>query len=145
MSLAAVFRILLVASFIGAFAGLALQPLLAPHLPQDWTDVMAWDGNRGAINFENSHPYAMISALRVLGAVLILSVVAQIGLFVFWPPARLLYAAAVALSMAFELLVGLSVLPPWDSFFNAVTYACDGAILALAYASPLSERFGAAK
>ncbi len=145
MSLAAIFRTLLVVSFIGAFAGLALQPLLEPHLPQDWTDVIAWDGNRGAISFENSQPYAMISALRLIGAVLILSVVAQIALFVFWPPARLLYAAAVALSVAFESLVGLSVQPPWESFFSAVTYACDGAILALAYASPLRERFAAAK
>jgi hypothetical protein len=67
--------------------------------------------------------------------------IASIGLFFFQNWARYLFLFLYVLSLALAPFSGFSVKGPLESFFGEITAVLDGAILAMAYLSPLSAAF----
>lgn len=67
--------------------------------------------------------------------------VAALGLFFFQNWARHLYLALSVLNPALAPFSGFVIQPPIDVLFSSTNLLLDGAILAMAYLSPLSAAF----
>lgn len=72
---------------------------------------------------------------------LLLWVATAIGLYNFSASARALYAILLAFSLADSLVAGLQASSALSSFLGYLCSLCDGAIIILAYSSPLRFRF----
>jgi len=66
---------------------------------------------------------------------------ASIGLFFFQNWARYLFLFLHVVGLVLVLVGGFSVRGPLENFFGALTAVLDGAILAMAYLSPLAAGF----
>lgn len=67
--------------------------------------------------------------------------IASLGLFFFQNWARHLFLALYVLSTVLILFSGFSGQGAWENVLSQLTTVMDGAILAMAYLSPLSEAF----
>lgn len=74
----------------------------------------------------------------------IVGIIAFIGLFLFKPWARTLNVALVPVALAFWPLAGYTVSSGWAQALDYIALILWGAVLAVAYLTPLSERFTAA-
>ena len=72
---------------------------------------------------------------------LLLSVAVAVGLWMFSKSARIVFAAFSAFWIIMSLLGGLAVQAAFGSFLLLLTNMAGGAILVMAYTSPLKERF----
>ena len=71
----------------------------------------------------------------------LLWIAAAIGLYNFSAAARALYAILLGFGIVSLLVTGLQASTAFPSFLISICSTCDGAILALAYFSPLRARF----
>lgn len=67
--------------------------------------------------------------------------VATLGLLLFLSWSRWLLVVVLVISIFSIPFAGLTVAPALDSFVGALTGLADGAILALAFSSPIAERW----
>ena len=67
--------------------------------------------------------------------------VSSIGLFVFWPPARLLYFWTLIGGVALAPFYGPYVDAGWGQMFDEAAMIISGVILALIYCSPLRNLY----
>lgn len=80
--------------------------------------------------------------LMFLGVPLIVGLlVASVGLFFFWRPARMLYLICVVFGIALVPLAGPYVDAGYGELLEDVASMISGAILALAWFSPLAQVF----
>jgi hypothetical protein len=70
-----------------------------------------------------------------------LSLLASIGVFFFQNWGRHLLLSLYALGVLLSLLSGFSVQGPVENFLGQLTVVLDGAVLAMAYFSPLAKHF----
>lgn len=63
------------------------------------------------------------------------------GLFYFKKVARTAYLALVVVSVMFQLVGGIRVMAPYEAFFYAAFSTIDGAVLTIAYTSPIGREF----
>ncbi len=107
-----------------------------PWLTWWWTsDVEAEMLNSTGYNALLELPLAFYKLL------LLLWIAAAIGLYNFSASARSLYAILLAFSVANSLAAGLQATSALSSFLGYLASLCDGAIIILAYFSPLRARF----
>ena len=140
-----VFRILLVATLVGAIGG-ALAAIFPGNISEDWRTVTEWNGNGGICEWFESftlptHIAARVALiiLAVLLAVFFLSI--YVGLFFFW---RLARVTNVILTIVFLLIApwaGLVILLPLEAAFYDFTMLCGGAVIALSYSPPIKHYF----
>jgi hypothetical protein len=64
-----------------------------------------------------------------------------LGMFFFWRPSRWLFLAAEALFLIAVVLYGPSVAHGVESVLDRASHVLAGAILAMAFLTPLRERF----
>lgn len=85
-------------------------------------------------------------AVLALGVpALLLGILAAIGLYKFWPWARTLAFVVTVLGVGLSPLVEVVVELGWVVMFSGAASLLWGAVLALAYFSPISENFVKAK
>jgi hypothetical protein len=73
--------------------------------------------------------------------VLVLLVVAWIGLWIFWRPARTIYLAAWVLALLLTIFLGPYIETVITHAFESLNSGVGGAILALIYFSDVARRF----
>jgi len=103
--------------------------------PEPALQYLAWyrSSELSAIEFWASR----IGMLGIFG-----TLISSIGVFLFWSPARFVYAAAVSITLCMELhpttpfLVGTP-----DAFFGDLVSICLGLVLALMFTQPCSGWF----
>jgi hypothetical protein len=83
----------------------------------------------------------VLSLLATTIWLIILSLVASIGLFFFWRPARILYLIAVAANLLLTPFSGPYVDAGWGTTFLQAGFIVSGFILALIYFSPLKDLY----
>jgi hypothetical protein len=143
LSAKALFRLLVVVTFVAPFLSFALP---TGNISEDWRTVGEWHGNGGfwldliayVSGLEGARCIAAIAALVALaGLVLGLGV----GLFLFWRPARL----ANLLIALYVILVapwsGLVVLFPLEVALADFRMLCEGAVIALSFTPPIKDYF----
>lgn len=129
MSRIRIFQFLVIISAIFYLAWYLL-PYTPRNLPPHIRDLLDW-GGYGSIAF-TQHPLFYFS----MGAA---KLVSTFGLFLFLYWGRWLFFAMVAISLAMVPFSGMAVAPPLDSFVGSLAALTDGAILALAFFSPIAE------
>lgn len=129
--LVALFRTL-VATTTFAFLLAAFSPLLnwAVVWPEI-SDVLRHDGSMAVLRLPS----------YVTGLLVLLWVAAAVGVWQFDRHARLAFLLLTAISVVLTGLGGISVQLPFEVMLEYAVALMDGAILAIAYLSPLKEKF----
>jgi hypothetical protein len=125
------FRVILVVGLVSYLLNIAGAWVLWRNLPGDTADAVAWAG------------FGAVLALPpvVQWATVALWIAATIGIYFFIPAARLLYTFLVGFAMFTTLVGGVHVNLPVEAFLIYVASISDGAVLVLAYWSPLRKLF----
>jgi hypothetical protein len=147
MKLTGWFRLTLHAYWISLIAGIAVWLATKDRVSQDWQDLLGWDGHGGVLGLVPTEPESLagwaglLTFLALLGILAVLEIYCVVGLFRYRRTARRLFAWLTVLWLALSPAFGLTVTLPWEEPFYALTWITSGAILALAYLSPLRRRF----
>ena len=145
MSFRTVFRILLVATLVGAIAG-ALAAIFPGTISDDWRTVTEWNGNGSVYErFESftfpTHIVARVALIALVVLIVLFCISIYVGLFLFWRFARL---GNVVLTILFLLVApwaGLVILLPLEAALYEFTMLCEGAVIALSYSPPIKHYF----
>ena len=136
------FRLSVVAPVALTGIGIAYAILAEPSFSQDWQDIIAWNGD-GSI-FPDDLRTATAWTWVIIGVICLaatISLLNQIFLFFFWKPSRTIFLASCILLYPAMLLFGLTILTPVEYFLYEIAAFLSGVTLALAYYSPVAERF----
>jgi hypothetical protein len=125
------FRVILVVGLICYLLYVAGIWVFWRNLSADMADAVGWSGFGAALAFPPVVYWATVA----------LWIAATVGVYFFIPGARLLYAFLVGFNMFTMLVGGVGVNLPAESFLLYLTNMSDGAVLVLAYWSPLRKRF----
>ncbi len=142
MTVFSVFRISVVAPIVLSGIGVAYAILAEDSFSQDWQDILAWNGDGGI--FSDDLSTASISNWIILGCVGFAALVAllnQVLLFFYWKPSRAIYLVTCILLYPAMLFMGLTVFTPVEYVLYEIAAFISGMTLALAYYSPVAERF----
>lgn len=129
MSRIRVFQFLVIISAVFYLAWYLL-PYTQRSFPPHIQDLLDW-GGYGSIAL-TQHPLFYLS----IGAAKLLS---TLGLFLLHSWGRWLLLTTVAISIIMIPFSGMAVAPPLDGFVGSLVALTDGAILALAFFSPIAE------
>jgi hypothetical protein len=140
MNMTLVFRTAVVLSPLLAVAAIAYQELAGNTFSQEWRDLIAWDGYGGLFFGEEDGELMTPTFLILVGFVLLL-LVNQVALFFYWGPSRWIYLSCIVIAFLIYPFVGITVLTPIASSFYYLSMVLDGLILALAFYSPIAEKF----
>ena len=125
------FRALVLVSTV-AYVGWFFQLLLTGSLiSQETWDALSWSGF-GAL---------LPLSPRLGWLLLLLSLAVTVGMWTFSKSARLVFAALSAFWLLTTFLGGVQVQTASGAVLLMVSHMADGAILVMAYTSPLKERF----
>lgn len=137
MSAKNLFRCLVAISLLSFLAAMAVTQM-ATDVPPEWRTLFEWNGNGGYLDGLEENRWIVLG----LGIpFVILVVVAQIGMFLFWRFARPAYAALVAVTVVITPFSGLVVQLPLEAAWWSLSAIADGAIIALSYTQPFSSYF----
>lgn len=129
MSRVRIFQFLVIISGV-LYIAWYLLPYTQKNFPPNIQDLLDW-GGYGSIAL-TQHPLFYFS----MGTAKLIS---TLGLFLFLSWGRWLLLAVVTISIALVPFSGMAVASPLDSFVGSLAALTDGAILALAFFSPISE------
>lgn len=100
-------------------------------ISHDVWDALSWDGYEALLTIPDS----------VLWLLMLLWVAVTVGLYGFSKAARFVFLWLTLFSTVTALLGGVTVQTAFGTFLCLITNLADGAILAMAYSTPLKERF----
>jgi len=125
-------RILIVAEVVGYALGFVASFILESTLPE------ALRAYHGQTEFSG-----WVHALVGVGLcmLVLVAVVARIGLFFFWRPARPLYFASMIGALLMAVLGGPDVSTGWEDMLDTMAAIICGIIFALIYFSPLRDLY----
>lgn len=133
------------------FTGIAVTILhyAAPgYVSEDWRALLQWDGNGGLFDqLPSERPSRLTERIVVVVSVVasagfvLFALAVQIGMLFYWRFARPASLAVTMIVVALTPFLGVSVTLPLENMLYDVGALCDGAALAMAYSSPISERF----
>lgn len=142
MSPFTLFRISIIAPVVLWIAGVAYSVLAESSFSQDWKDVLAWNGNGGMIpNSLSDVSIAEWAFILSVGLTAVVAVLNQILLFFYWKPSRVIYLVTSILFYPTILLCGLTVFTPVEYMLYDLATFISGVSLALAFYSPVAQRF----
>lgn len=136
------FRLSILLHWACSGAGILYALVAESFFPQDWQDLMAWNGN-GSVFPENLRE-ASVPIGILIGAITLFALIStanQVFLLFFWKPARSIYLASCIIQYPMILLFGLSILSPVEVMFYEMAALLSGVTLALAFYSPVADRF----
>lgn len=105
--------------------------LQSRFIAQDTAIALSWDGYGALLPLPRS----------IVWLSMLLYVAVAIGLYSFSASARLLFLLLTAFWAVAALIGGLHVYSAFGAFLGGIVGLGDGAMLALAYVSPLRKRF----
>jgi len=135
------FRCLVAISLVTSLAAVGATQIPG-DMPQEWKAVYEWSGN-GSLFDELEANRWLLLGLGIPFAVL--AIAAQIGMFLFWPFARPVYAALIAAMVLTTPFTGLVVQLPVEAALLELSLVVDGAIIALSYSQPFHSYFESAR
>lgn len=140
------FRTSILAPPVLSLAAVLYALLVERSLSAEWRDLMTWNGD-GAFLLGDEIPSSTLAwvlhwaLVAAVGLAAIGALVNQVLLFFYWKPARAIYLASCLVFYPLGLLLGLSITTPLESFLYECSTFLSGMTLALAYHSPVAERF----
>ncbi len=143
MSPVIVFRWSLVLSPAAAIAAGIYSFVAASRFPQDWQDLLAWNGDGWWLPISESDEIST-RELLIAGALLAFGLAAlanQIAMFFFWSPSRHIYLVLCIIGFGLTPGLGLTVQPPLETLGYELSAFIGGVTLAMAYLPPVSDRF----
>lgn len=148
MNTQTLFRALVLASLFTSIAAMVVDYTAPNHASSDWKAVLEWDGDGGFHeHVPDELPTSWIARI-LLGTSIFIAIaftlfifVSQIGLLFFWKFSRPGFLVGSVFWLALNPFGGLYVAIPLEATLYQFVGLCEGAILAMAYFSPLSERF----
>ena len=105
--------------------------LLGGFVSPEVHDLLNWHGYQALIPLPD-----LVSWL-----VMVLYLVAAVGLCEFTKAGRMLFSLLTVFNLITSLLGGVQIATAFGSCLGAVTSLADGAILVMAYSSPLAKKF----
>ena len=142
MNVFTVFRLSVVAPIVLSGIAVAYAILAEASFFQNWQDILAWNGDGGI--FPDDPSTASIPTWIIIGCIGLTVVVALVNhvlLFFYWKPSRAIYFVTCILLYPSMLFMGLSIFTPVEYVLYEVAAFISGITLALAYYSPVAERF----
>jgi hypothetical protein len=128
----AAFRILLILIIVTATGGEIISLTSIASLPES---VQAYIRSSSGVTAPNH-------AIRILSAAgLLLTIVAFVGLFLFWRPARQLFVLAWLLARCISLFLGATFESAWAATLGSVSDSLEGIVIALIFFSPVANFF----
>lgn len=135
------FRASVIAAPVIAVLAFAYTLAAPSSFSQDWQDILAWSGN-GSILSKGEEIVTTDIVIMILGVILLIVAVGnQIALFFYWKPSRLLFFILTILGFVVTPFLGLTVSPPLETLGYELAAFISGITLAMAYFSPVSEKF----
>jgi len=125
------FKILIIGALLFHGVGLFALPKLPFLFSPDTMELMKYGGHGARIN--PTHP--------IIYALYLLPYPALIAMYFFQNWARYLLLVYISMLLLGSFFLGASVSGPPDTFVNFVAVLLDGAILGLAFVSPLKSSF----
>lgn len=136
------FRLSIIAPVALSGIGIAYAILAESSFSQDWQDIITWNGDGGI--FPDDLSTATAWTWVIIGVICLTAIIAllnQILLFFYWKPSRTIFLFSCILLYPAMLLFGLSILTPVEYVLYEISAFLSGVTLALAYYSPVAERF----
>jgi hypothetical protein len=121
------FRALLIISTVSYFITWFHPYFVSGHLQY----ALAWQGYGAILTLPTS----------VYWLSMLLWIATAVGMWMFVKSARYLYTALLVFFVLLEFFSGVNVKTGFGSFFGAITNMSDGALLIIAYLSPVKEKF----
>lgn len=134
MQMKHVFRCLLILTIVSEIASACFYLSEKQNLPLELRTYLAFKSNQ----FLSLH-YTALTIQSV--AVLALSVFSFLGLYFFWPSARILYCIFVAISLLANPFLGPFVEPGWTAFFDDCYKILLGVNFCMIFSPPIREQF----
>lgn len=142
MNVFTLFRITVVAPIILAVASAVYIHFMESSLSQEWQDLLSWRNDGGLLSYAADGNSALTWTIIICLALLLLAaLVNQVLFFFYWKPSRRIFLIFVIISYASLLILGLEVLTPVEHFLLQLSTLLIGVSLALAFHSPVSQRF----
>ena len=136
------FRLSVVAPVPLCFAGVVYASWSESSFSQNWRDLIAWHGDGGLLPNDFTDASVMAWVFMFLIAVMALMIlVNQVLFYFYWRYSRVIYLISFITSIAATLFLGLSITTPVENVLNQMATFMSGMALALAYFSPVAERF----
>lgn len=127
-----IFRILVGISIVGTIM-LWIHPYWeAAWLSEDQMRLRQYDGYGAIVDGSMSFYWGYLIAWMA----------SLLGLFFFIKPARSAFVLLVALSIILNILWGIRIYLPYELALHNALLTIDGALIALAFLSPISQKFG---
>jgi len=130
------FRSLLALSLLCGIAGASIDTLFPSLVPATVAQAIENEPLPSALE-----GLSLVLAVGVMALVVLVLIVSTIGLFFFKAWARALAFYSTVASLALYPLVGTSLSSNWAGAFTDASSYLWGAVLALAYFSPISNNF----
>jgi hypothetical protein len=135
------FRTSIIVAPIIALLALIYTTVAIPTFSQDWQDLLSWAGDGGVFVDGDEFSSSDIALLVGLIALTFVALGNQVALFFYWRPSRSIFLGLTILGFVATPFLGLTVAPPMETFGYELSIFISGMTLALAYFSPVAERF----
>ena len=125
-----------------SIAGVVYASSSESSFSQNWRDLIAWHGDGGLLPNDFTDASVMAWVFMLLVAVMaLITLVNQVLFYFYWRCSRVIYLISIITSIAATWFLGLSITTPVENVFNEMATFMSGMALALAYFSPVAERF----
>ncbi len=136
------FRISVVAPILLCLVAALYVQTVEPSLSSQWSDLLAWNGEGGLLPDGIEGASFLTKLLLVAAGVgMVLLLINQVLFFYYWRYSRIIYLMSCLGSYPFLLLSGLAITTPVEEVLFEMATFLSGIALALAYYSPVAERF----
>ena len=137
-----IFRLSVVAPIPLCLASAMYASWAEPSFSQNWRDLIAWNGDGGMLPNDFTDASMMTWAYIIVLAVTTLTIlVNQVLFYFYWRHSRIVYLISYIILYPLLLLSGISILTPVEYVLYDLATFVSGMALALAYFSPVAERF----
>lgn len=131
MSQTFIFRTLIIVSIITYVSWTAIPFFDVPYHSERTLNLLSYSGSDALIIVPN----------YILWFIFSLWIILSIAIFNYWQYARVTYLVMLVISFFFVFISGLSIQTPVEILFVSITNILDGAIIAMAYFSQVSNQF----
>ena len=131
MNQAFIFRTLIIVSIITYVSWTAIPFFDVPYYSERTLNLLSYNGSDALIIVPN----------YILWFIFSLWIILSIAIFNYWRYARVAYLVMLVISFFFVFISGLSIQTPVEILFVSITNILDGAIIAMAYFSQVSNQF----
>ena len=137
-----IFRLSVVAPIPLCLASAIYASWAEPSFSQNWRDLIAWNGDGGMLPNDFTDASVMTWAFMSLVAVMVLiTLVNQVLFYFYWRHSRIIYLISFMTMYPVILFLGISITTPVENVLYDLATFVSGMALALAYFSPVAERF----